>query len=129
MYNMYLMYTMCEVQYLISVGFSVGLLVLWVFMQNGRVLMVYVDAIRYYPLCRLSSKRWCHMATDGDIEELHQMAQRLGLRRAWFQAGRLPHYDLTPSKRRLAVRFGAQEREAKELLRCCYPWVRVLWGE
>jgi hypothetical protein len=40
--------------------------------------MVYVDGIQYYPCCFLRSKYWCHMATDGNVEELHRMAQRLG---------------------------------------------------
>jgi len=82
--------------------------------------MVYVDAIRYYPCCRLRSKHWCHMATDGNVEELHKMARRLGLYRAWFQSGRFPHYDLTPAKRRMALRLGAQEVDARELMRCCF---------
>jgi len=39
--------------------------------------------------------------TDGvhlvcaDLFTLHAFADRMGLRRAWFQPGRHPHYDLT----------------------------------
>ena len=57
-----------------------------------------------------SGKQSCHMWTDGEIEELHQFAERIGMRRAWFQKHpTLPHYDLTPSRRRLAVQNGATQ--------------------
>ena len=53
----------------------------------------------------------CHMFTDAvELDELHAMAERIGLKRAWFQEHRLaPHYDLTPSRRADAVAFGAVE--------------------
>lgn len=53
----------------------------------------------------------CHMFTDSvELDELHAMAERIGLKRAWFQEHRLaPHYDLTPSRRADAVAFGAVE--------------------
>ncbi len=31
--------------------------------------MIYVDEIQDYPHCRLPYKRWCHLATDGALEE------------------------------------------------------------
>lgn len=43
------------------------------------------------------------------LEELHAMARELGLKRAWFQDRRYPHYDLTASKRALAIQAGAIE--------------------
>ena len=84
--------------------------------------MIYVDAIQHSPDCTLPSKDWCHMATDARLEELHQMAARLGLRRAWFQNQPThPHEDLTPAKRAWAIRFGAQAVSTPERFRCCYP--------
>lgn len=51
-----------------------------------------------------------HMQAD-TLGELHAMADRLGLRRSWFQSkpGRpwRDHYDLTAGKRDLALRLGA----------------------
>jgi hypothetical protein len=51
-----------------------------------------------------------HMQAD-TLEELHAMADRLGLRRSWFQckSGRPwhDHYDLTRSKRDQAIALGA----------------------
>lgn len=78
---------------------------------------VYVDAPRLYPseprnyVGRTRKEaRWCHMIADTEVELL-TMATRLGLRREWIQRDRhrkgCPHFDLVPSKRALAVRFGA----------------------
>lgn len=59
-----------------------------------------------------------------DLAELHDLAGRLGLRRAWFQSdSTFAHYDLTASKRALAVRAGAVEIDLGEiptdvLMRC-----------
>lgn len=73
--------------------------------------MVYVDD----PIWPLGRMMMCHMMADTE-EELHAMAERLGLRREWFQAkhGKTPHYDVSTGKRELAVAAGALEvdREA-----------------
>lgn len=58
----------------------------------------------------------CHLTADA-VPELHAFALRLGLKRAWFQDGRVPHYDLTESKRRRAVKLGAAEVSAKQQAR------------
>lgn len=51
-----------------------------------------------------------------DIDELHEMASAMGLRRSWFQGkGTFPHYDLTASKRSFAIRQGAVEIEIGEI--------------
>lgn len=73
---------------------------------------VYVD----FPLWKFGRMVMCHMMAD-TIEELHDMAERLGLRRAWFQNGKHPHYDICKAKRAEAVRLGAKEVTTKELLR------------
>lgn len=49
-----------------------------------------------------------HMIADS-LHELHAMADRIGLRRTWFQDNGTPHYDLCQSKRRMAIQFGAVE--------------------
>jgi hypothetical protein len=78
---------------------------------------VYVDDLRR----TVTSTRWpfpwsCHMAAD-TLPELHSFALRIGLRVTWFQDGRHPHYDLTTSKRGVAVAYGAQEVSSRGLLR------------
>ena len=74
---------------------------------------IYVDTIRQYP-----SGLWCHMATDGPIEELQHFAERIGLSRSRLQYHRLvPHYDLRPLRRERALTLGALEVSSKELLR------------
>jgi hypothetical protein len=70
--------------------------------------------------------RWsggAHMLAT-DLDELHALARRIGLRRAWFQGqSTFPHYDLTAPKRRAALAAGAQAIELGEipedvLMRC-----------
>ena len=72
-----------------------------------------VDELREYPGVALPYTTWCHMATDGEPGELHAFAERLGLRRAWYQRD---HYDLPPHGRAAAVALGAQEVSSGELL-------------
>jgi predicted kinase len=74
---------------------------------------ILVDDLREYPDARLPFTVWCHMATDGSFEELHEFAGRLGLRRAWFQRD---HYDLPAHGRAAAVALGAEEVGTEELL-------------
>lgn len=57
----------------------------------------------------------CHMVAD-NIEELHKMAQALGLRQ-WFQnQGRHQHYDLSKAKRKIAVGLGAIEVNERRII-------------
>lgn len=81
--------------------------------------MIFVDEVLDYSVMtkRPSPDLWCHMVTDGHIDELHQFAEKIGLRRERFQnkPGH-PHYDLRPEKRALAVQLGAKEATSFELL-------------
>jgi predicted kinase len=74
---------------------------------------ILVDELREYPGTGLPFRAWCHMATDGTFEELHEFAARLGLRRAWFQRD---HYDLPAHGRAAALALGAEEVATGELL-------------
>lgn len=74
---------------------------------------ILVDELREYPDVSLPFSAWCHLATDGAFDELHEFAARLGLRRAWFQRD---HYDLPPHGRAAAVALGAEEVATTELL-------------
>jgi len=47
----------------------------------------------------------CHMIADTD-EELHAMADAIGVLRKWHQGD---HYDITKTMRAKAVRLGARE--------------------
>ena len=59
----------------------------------------------------------CHMAAD-TIAELHEMADKIGVARKWFQLpnGRNPHYDICKSKRALAVQLGAIECGPQDII-------------
>ena len=79
---------------------------------------VYVD-----PLVSYSGRLWSHMATDGDLSELHEMAARIGLKRCWFQNKRgrnRPHYDVTQAKRDRAIRSGSIPVDHAELFQRCF---------
>lgn len=71
--------------------------------------MIMVDEERLFPGANPPFHNGsCHLTTDGPIHELHEFAQRIGLKRAWFQHHRFaPHYDLTPRRRRAALQAGA----------------------
>lgn len=73
---------------------------------------VYVDRLRDWGW-RLGPS--CHLAADS-LDELHAFARRLGLKRAWFQDGRKPHYDLTAGRREAAIRLGAVELDDRAFL-------------
>lgn len=79
--------------------------------------MVYVDEVRRWPTTiRCLAGGSCHLTAD-TLDELHAVAAAIGMRRAWFQAGRIPHYDLTPSRREAALAAGAVFVPAKEQAR------------
>lgn len=78
---------------------------------------VYVDEIRRWPHARPPFHRGsCHLTAD-TLEELHAFAKRIGMKREWFQDGRVPHYDLTPGRRAEAKLAGAVFVSAKEQAR------------
>lgn len=82
-------------------------------MGQSGVSRIYVD--------KLPATGWgkwnggAHMLAN-DLAALHAMADRIGLRRSWFQGDKtFAHYDLTASKRALAVAAGAVEIELGDL--------------
>lgn len=90
---------------------------------------VYVDDLGMPARVGGLSGRWSHLIADTP-EELHAFAARLGLRRAWFQDPTVTgkpkatpgtrvaenwHYDVTASKRALALRLGAVPVPWREL--------------
>jgi hypothetical protein len=78
---------------------------------------VYVDEVRRWPTKIACFRNGSAHLTADSVEELHAFAERLGLRRAWFQDGRVPHYDITPGVRERAIYDGARFVPAKEQAR------------
>ncbi len=73
---------------------------------------VYVDNMKI-PFGRMLMS---HMAADS-LDELHNMVTRIGLRKRWFQDHRIPHYDISQSKKAIAVKLGAIEISSRELIK------------
>jgi hypothetical protein len=77
---------------------------------------VYVDDMKadYEPSHRHGFKYvMSHMFADTE-DELHAMADKIGVLRKWYQGD---HYDITQSKRALAVQAGAKEITVREMAR------------
>lgn len=77
---------------------------------------VYVD--QYHELLGVP-KKWKgggHLFGT-DLDELHEFARSIGLKREWYQTGTsgFPHYDLVQSKRNLAIIRGAISVEPGEI--------------
>jgi Protein of unknown function (DUF4031) len=70
----------------------------------GNGVTVYVDQGRY----RYRRMIMCHMLSDS-IDELHEMAEEIGMLRRWYQPFSFPHYDVASNKRELAIKHGAIE--------------------
>jgi len=67
--------------------------------------MIYVDSLINWGW-RLGKS--CHLIADSE-EELVEFAVKIGLKPEWIQRKGATHFDLTQSKRKLAVKNGAQE--------------------
>lgn len=81
---------------------------------------VYVDPLTSWGMIyRGKQVKTCHMATDGDVSELHEMAEKLGMRKYFQDKPGFPHYDLMQGKRIEAVKLGAVEVGFREFLERC----------
>lgn len=59
-----------------------------------------------------------HMISDSSEEELHEFAEKIGLKRHWFRAKSFPHYDL-PKKMKYedVLAAGAYQITPRELVK------------
>lgn len=76
---------------------------------------VYVDDMYQYPIGQFGRMKMSHMTADS-TDELLEMADRIGVQRRWLQhAGTWKeHFDISLSKRSLAVELGAVEITMRE---------------
>ncbi len=73
---------------------------------------VYVDNERI----EWRGKLWCHLVADS-LDELHEFAVALGLRRDWFQGkASYPHYDVTTFVRDRALQIGASQGSKAQII-------------
>lgn len=59
-------------------------------------------------------RRWAHLVSDSSYDELHELAQSIGLRRIGFQGD---HYDVDETDRDRALASGAVATDSRELVR------------
>ena len=80
--------------------------------------MVFVDPLQDFGwILRGHRVKSCHLFTDQvELEELHSIAAKIGMQRRWFQSASkvAPHYDLTSSRRLMALAAGARELTRRE---------------
>ena len=70
---------------------------------------VYVDTARN----AYGRMKMCHMIADS-LAELHEMAEKIGMKLEWFQGdSSFPHYDVSLMRRGKALAFGAIELERR----------------
>ena len=78
---------------------------------------VYVDNMYLYPMGRFGRMKMSHMWSP-DTEELHRMADTIGLQRKWYQAkASTPHYDVSMSLRGNAIKAGAVDVSMEQMAR------------
>jgi len=65
------------------------------------------------PIWPFRDRLWCHLVSDTSSDELHDLAQRLGIPREAFQGD---HYDLPADLRPQAIALGAQPVTGRELI-------------
>lgn len=56
------------------------------------------------------------MCLPYSVENLHRMAEDLGIKRCWFHGGRLAHYDM-PKRRIVEITAKCELVGAREILR------------
>jgi hypothetical protein len=56
---------------------------------------------------------WCHLVSDTSYDELHSVAEALGIPRRGFQGD---HYDLPADLREAAIALGAEPVTGRELI-------------
>ena len=80
---------------------------------------VYVDKME----ASFGNMIMCHMLAD-TIEELHEMADEIGVDRAYYQSHSIPHYDISKSKRKIAMMLGAIEVDMNKVAEIIKMWQR-----
>lgn len=85
--------------------------------------MIYIGTREY----EYNGMKMSHMVAD-TIQELHAMAERIGVSRRFFQnKDNKPHYDICLLKKKAALKKGAQvvdDREIVKVLRKNLPIIK-----
>lgn len=75
---------------------------------------IYVDNVKV----KWAGCEWCHLVAD-TLDELHNFASQIGLRRQWFQSSAsYPHYDIKLEVRKRAIQLGAVPGTRRQIIEC-----------
>ena len=76
--------------------------------------MIYIGTREY----KYGRMLMSHMISDESLEELHEMADSIGINRKWFQdKPNRPHYDISKAKKQLAIKLGATIVAEREIVK------------
>jgi hypothetical protein len=81
--------------------------------SRRREIMIYVDDAE----TGWGRGVWSHMWSDASDEELHEFAERIGMRREWHQSppkAKWSHYDVPTFRRAMAIMAGAKVVNRRE---------------
>lgn len=84
---------------------------------------VFVDDMYLYPMGQFRGMKMSHMIATTE-DELHAMADRIGLTRRWYQGD---HYDVSISRRAVAIHYGATTVTMRQLGAMCM--IRRMTGD
>jgi Protein of unknown function (DUF4031) len=77
--------------------------------RSLRDVTILVDEPRWW----FRGRKWCHLVSDADLDELHVFAERVGMPRRGFQGD---HYDIPEEHRAEVVEAGALPVSSRELV-------------
>ncbi len=58
-----------------------------------------------------------HLISDSSLDELHAFAEKIGLKKEWFQDKRFKHYDIWGNKLKLTLNNEVNKVDTKTLIR------------
>lgn len=88
---------------------------------------VYVDNARMRDR-ETGQRKMSNMLADS-LEELHEMADKVGLKPGWLQTGSAPYYEVSVKLRLRAIKFGAMPVGPEFISELAGRWRAAGWVE
>jgi hypothetical protein len=75
--------------------------------------MILIDSPRFAK----NTKKFAHLGSTESIDELHEFAKTLGVKKCWYHSHKYPHYDVNESLCESAHGLGAVKVSSAEFIR------------